>query len=232
MDFQTFFSSFFQQDTTDVFNVADVVFVIVLSFLLSLTIAWVYQLTYKGVSYTQSYVHTLIMMSMIVSIIMLIIGSNIARAFTLVGALSIVRFRNAVKDTRDVGYIFFAMATGMACGTRFYLLAIIATLVIAFILWGMSTLNLFAREVREQILKIRLPGDIRYETLFERVFVKYLTRFELIAVETVQAGTLNELIYGIELKKQSEAQNLINELRQLNDNNKVALITGYHEVDL
>jgi len=171
-------------------------------------------------------------MSMIVSIIMLIIGSNIARAFTLVGALSIVRFRNAVKDTRDVGYIFFAMATGMACGTRFYLLAIIATLVIAFILWGMSTLNLFAREVREQILKIRLPGDIRYETLFERVFVKYLTRFELIAVETVQAGTLNELIYGIELKKQSEAQNLINELRQLNDNNKVALITGYHEVDL
>lgn len=232
MDFQTFFSSLFQQDTTDVFNVADVVFVIILSFLLSLVIARVYQLTYKGVSYTQSYVHTLIMMSMIVSIIMLVIGSNIARAFTLVGALSIVRFRNAVKDTRDVGYIFFAMATGMACGTRFYLLAIIATLVIAFILWGMSVLNLFAREVREQILKIRLPGDVRYETLFERVFGKYLTRFELIAVETVQAGTLNELIYGIELKKQSEAQNLINELRQLNDNNKVTLITGYHEIDL
>jgi uncharacterized membrane protein YhiD involved in acid resistance len=232
MDFQTFFSSLFQQDTTDVFNVADVVFVIILSFLLSLVIARVYQLTYKGVSYTQSYVHTLIMMSMIVSIIMLVIGSNIARAFTLVGALSIVRFRNAVKDTRDVGYIFFAMATGMACGTRFYLLAIIATLVIAFILWGMSILNLFAREVREQILKIRLPGDIHYETLFERVFAKYLTRVELIAVETVQAGTLNELIYGIELKKQSESQNFINELRQLNDNNKVTLITGYHEVDL
>jgi uncharacterized membrane protein YhiD involved in acid resistance len=232
MDLQSFLSSLFQQDTTDVFSVADVVFVIILSFLLSLVIARVYQITYKGVSYTQSYVHTLIMMSMIVSIIMLIIGSNIARAFTLVGALSIVRFRNAIKDTRDIGYIFFAMAIGMACGTRFYLLAVIATLVISFILWGMSTLNLFAREVREQILKIRLPGDMRYETLFERVFVKYLTRFELIAMETVQAGMLNELIYGIELKKQSEAQNFLNELRQLNDNNKVALITGYHEVDL
>lgn len=232
MDFQSFLSSLFQQDNTDVFSVADVVFVIILSFILSLMIARVYQLTYKGVSYTQSYVHTLIMMSMIVSIIMLVIGSNIARAFTLVGALSIVRFRNAVKDTRDIGYIFYAMAIGMACGTRFYLLAIIATLVIAFILWGMSTLNLFAREVREQILKIRLPGDVRYETLFERVFARYLTRSELIAVELVQAGTLNELIYGIELKKQSEAQNFLNELRQLNDNNKVALITGYHEVDL
>lgn len=231
MDFQTFLTSL-QQDATDVFGVADVVLVTVLSFLLSLIIARVYQLTYKGVSYTQSYVHTLIMMAMIVSIVMLVIGSNIARAFSLVGALSIVRFRNAVKDTRDVGYIFFAMAIGMACGTRFYLLAIIATFIISFILWGMSTLNLFAKEVREQILKIRLPGDMRYEALFNNVFNRYLNRFSLIAVETVQAGTLTELIYGVELKRQSDSQAFINELRQLNDNNKVALITGYNEIDL
>lgn len=231
MDFQTFLSSL-QQDATDVFSVADVVLVTVLSFLLSLVIARVYQLTYKGVSYTQSYVHTLIMMTMIVAIIMLIIGSNIARAFTLVGALSIVRFRNAVKDTRDVGYIFFAMAIGMACGTRFFLLAVLATFIISFILWGMFTLNLFAKETREQILKIRLPADMRYETLFERVFNRYLNRFSLIAVETVQAGTLTELVYGVELKKQAEAQTFMTELRQLNDNNKVALITGYNEIDL
>jgi uncharacterized membrane protein YhiD involved in acid resistance len=231
MDFLGFLGSL-QQDATDVFGVADVVLVTLLSFLLALVIARVYQLTYKGVSYTQSYVHTLIMMAMIVAIVMLVIGSNIARAFSLVGALSIVRFRNAVKDTRDVGYIFFAMAVGMACGTRFYLLAVIATLIICFILWGMSTLNMFAREMREQILKIRLPGDVRYERLFDPVFNRYLNRFSLIAMETVQAGTLTELVYGVELKKQSDAQAFMNELRQLNDNNKVALITGYNEVDL
>ncbi len=231
MDFSAFFN-ILQQDATDVFSVADIVFVIVLSFLLSLVIARVYQLTYKGVSYTQSYVHTLIMMTMIVAVIMLIIGSNIARAFSLVGALSVVRFRNAVKDTRDVGYIFFAMGIGMACGTRFYLLAVIATLVISFILWGMATLNLFARQMREQILKIRLPGDMRYDTLFERVFARYLNRYELIAIESVQAGALTELVYGVELKKPTEAQSFMNELRGLNDNNKVSLITGYHEVDL
>jgi hypothetical protein len=231
MDFQSFLGSL-QQDATGVFSVADVVLVIVLSFLLSLVIAKVYQLTYKGVSYTQSYVHTLIMMAMVVAVIMLIIGSNIARAFALVGALSIVRFRNAIKDTRDVGYIFFAMGVGMACGTRFYLLAVLATFVISFIMWGMATLNLFAKDIREQILKIRLPGDMRYETLFNNVFNRYLNRFSLIAVETVQAGTLTELVYGVELKRQSDAQAFMNELRQLNDNNKVALITGYNEVDL
>ena len=230
MDINSLLAAF--QDNTDVFSVSDVVFSTILSFLLTLIIAQVYRTTYRGVSYTQSYVHTLIMMSMIVAVIMLVIGSNIARAFSLVGALSIIRFRNAVKDTRDVGYIFFAMAIGMACGTRFYLLAIVATLIICFILWGMATLNMFAKDVREQILKIRIPGDMRYESLFDNVFSRYLSRFNLIAVETVQAGLLTELVYGIELRNPNQAQAFLQELSRLNDNNKIALISGHHEVDL
>ncbi|GAB4453807.1 MAG: DUF4956 domain-containing protein [Anaerolineae bacterium] len=230
MDFLNFLNAL--QDNTDVFSTSDVVFSTILSFLLSLVIGYVYKITYRGVSYSQSYVHTLIMLAMIVSLIMLVIGSNIARAFSLVGALSIIRFRNAVKDTRDVGYIFFAMAIGMACGTRFYLLAIVGTFIISFIMWGMTTLNMFAKDVREQILKIRIPADMRYETLFEGVFNRYLNRYNLIATETVQAGTQTELVYGIELKKQDQAQDLMAELRKLNNNNKVALITGHHEVDL
>jgi uncharacterized membrane protein YhiD involved in acid resistance len=230
MDFSGFLQSL--QDNTDVFSTSDVVFSIILSFLLSLVIAYVYQITYKGVSYTQSYVHTLIMMSMVVSVIMLVIGSNIARAFSLVGALSIIRFRNAVKDTRDVGYIFFAMAVGMATGTRFYLVAVVATVVISFILWGMSTLNMFAKDVREQILKVRVSADMRQEVLFEQVFDRYLNRYNLIATETVQAGTLTEYVYGVELKRQQDTAEFMRELSKLNNNNKVALITGHHEVDL
>jgi uncharacterized membrane protein YhiD involved in acid resistance len=230
MDITTLLSSF--QDATNVFSAEDVILVTILSFVLSLAIGWIYKTTYKGVAYTQSYVHTLTMMSMVVAVIMLIIGSNIARAFTLVGALSIIRFRNAIKDTRDVGFIFFAMAIGMACGTRFYLLAIFSTIIICLLWWVLSKLNLFTKDIREQILKVRLPGDMRYDTLFESMFSKYLTRFSLIAVETVQAGTLTELVYGIELKRQADAQEFLNELRKLNNNNKVALITGFHEVDL
>lgn len=230
MDFTSLFSQF--EDVTDVFTVGDIVFTIILSFLLSLIVAWTYKTTYKGVSYTQSYVHTLIMMGMVVAIIMLIIGSNIARAFALVGALSIVRFRNAIKDTRDVGFIFYAMGMGMAVGTRFYLLAFISTIMISFIWWGMSILNMFAKDVQEQILKVRIPADMPYEQLFDTAFASYLNRFSLIAVETVQAGTLTELVYGIEFKKKADPQAFMEELRKLNDNNKVALITGHHEVDL
>jgi uncharacterized membrane protein YhiD involved in acid resistance len=230
MDFASFLSAL--QDNTDVFSTSDVIFSTILSFLLAMVIGSVYKNTYRGVSYTQSYVHTLIMLAMIVSLIMLIIGSNIARAFSLVGALSIIRFRNAVKDTRDVGYIFFAMAIGMACGTRFYLLAVVGTFMISFIMWGMTNLNLFAKDVREQILKIRIPADMQPESLFSGIFNQYLNRYNLIAVETVQAGMLTELVYGIELKKQDRSQDFMEELRKLNHNNKVSLISGHHEVDL
>lgn len=220
------------QDSTASFTATDVVLTIVLSFALSLVIAFVYRATHRGTSYSQTFVQTLIMLAMVVGVVMLIIGSNIARAFTLVGALSIVRFRNAVKETRDVGFIFFAMAIGMACGTRFYLLAVVATLVIAFLIWAMVRLNLFAKEVREQILKIRMPADVPYASLFDRVFDKYLARADLIAVETVQAGLLLELVYGVELKHGASGQDLLNDVRRLNDNNKVVLVTGQQEVDL
>ena len=220
------------ENTVATFTAQDLVLTIVLSFVLSAAIAWTYKITHQGTSYSQSFVQTLVIVSMVVGIIMLIVGSNIARAFTLVGALSIIRFRNAVKETRDVGFIFFAMAIGMACGTRFYLLAVISTLIICLLIWVMVRMDMFAKDVKEQVLKIRLPGDIPYESLFDKVFDQYLTRYSLIAVETVQAGMLTELVYGVELKKTGEAGALINELRQLNDNNKVALITGQQEVDL
>lgn len=231
MDITTLLSEF--QGPPLVFNLNDVVLAMLLSFGLALVIAWTYQTTYKGVSYTQSYVHTLIMLSMIVAVIMLIIGSNIARAFTLIGALSIVRFRNAVKDTQDIGFIFLAMAIGMACGTGYYLLALVATVIICAVWWVMAQLNLFAKDAKEQLLKIRLPGDVGGDgQLFSDIFTRYLTRFQLMAVETVQAGMLTELVYGVEFRPKANTQAFITELRRLNDNNKVVLVTGHHEVDL
>ncbi len=219
-------------DATQTFSTQDVLLTIILSFVLTMLIAWTYRATHQGTSYSQTFVQTLIIVAMVVGVVMLIVGSNIARAFTLVGALSIVRFRNAVKETRDVGFIFFAMAIGMACGTRFYLLAIIATVTICLLIWVMVKQNMFAKELTEQILKIRLPADIPYDGFFDDLFAKYLARVDLLALETVQAGTLTELVYGVEFRKEGDAQALITEVCKLNQNNKVVLITGKQDVDL
>jgi len=220
------------QDLTSEFTVMDVVLVLVLSFALSAFIGWVYQFTHRGTSYTQSFVFTLVMNGMIVALVMLIVGSNIARAFSLVGALSIIRFRNAVKETRDVGFIFFTMAIGMAIGTRFYLLGMIAAVVISLVVILMTRLNWFAREMATQILRVQVPTSTPFDSLFDHAFIKYTNVSELISVDSIQNGTMTELIYSVGLKKSALMQDFLAEIKRLNGGNKVTLIAGYNGTDL
>jgi hypothetical protein len=210
----------------------DVASALGLSFALSLVIAWVYRFTHKGVSYSQQYVHTLVLMGTVVSLIMLIIGSNVARAFALVGALSIIRFRNAMKETRDVGFIFLTMAIGMAVGTRFFLLAAFATCFLSAISIILARFDMFGKEVTERILRIRFPANYDYETAFEIPFRAHLDEYRVISVETVKTGDLQELVCSVVLKKSSTGGALLESIRAHNGNNKVSLVVGQQEVDL
>lgn len=220
------------EDLSGTFTITDVVVGLLLSFILLSAIGWLYKRTHRGTSYTQSYVHTLIMMGLVVDIIMLIVGSNIARAFSLVGALSIIRFRNAVKETRDVGFIFFAMAIGMATGTRFYLLAIIATAIIGTLIFIMYEFDWYSRPAISQILKIQLDEEVDFEKLFDSVFVKYTSSADLIGIDSVRSDTGTELVYSVILKKKANKHEFIEAIKKLNGNQKVFLITGYNTTDL
>lgn len=220
------------QDLSGEFSVMDVVLVMVLSFVLSAFIGWIYKITHRGTSYTQSFVFTLVLNGMIVAVVMMIVGSNIARAFSLVGALSIIRFRNAVKETRDVGFIFFTMAIGMAIGTRFYLLGVIAAIVISLVILLMTRFNWYAREMSSQILRIQIPNGAPFDTLFDKAFVKYTSSSELISVDSVHSGMMTDLTYSIGMKKSSQIQEFLTEIRNLNGDNKVTLIAGYNGTDL
>ncbi len=220
------------QDLTGEFSVIDVVMAMVLSFALCAFIGWIYKITHRGTSYTQSFVFTLVINGMVVALVMMIVGSNIARAFSLVGALSIIRFRNAVKETRDVGFIFFTMAIGMAVGTKFYLLAVVAAVIISLIILMMTRFNWYAREISSQILRVQVPNGVLFDTLFDQSFLKYTNSSELISVDTVHSGMLTELTYSIGMKKSSQIQEFLAELKKLNGNNKVTLIAGYNSTDL
>ena len=219
-------------DVTGAFTLLDITLVMFLSFALSLVVAAADRYTHRGVSYSQSFVHTLVIMGTVVSLIMLIIGSNIARAFALVGALSIIRFRSAVKETRDVAFIFLAMAIGMAVGTRFYLLALFAAVVMSAFVVVLYKFNLFAKEVRERILRIQMPVDRDHEKAFEEPFRAHLEEFRIISVETVRAGVLQEVVYSVVLKKKVKPRELLEAIRERNDNQKVTLILGQQEIDV
>jgi uncharacterized membrane protein YhiD involved in acid resistance len=220
------------QDLTGEFSVMDVVLAMVLSFVLSAFIGWIYKITHRGTSYTQSFVFTLVLNGMVVALVMMVVGSNIARAFSLVGALSIVRFRNAVKESRDVGFIFFTMAIGMAVGTKFYLLAVVAAVVISLVILLMTRMNWYKREMASQILRVELPNGLAFDKLFDASFLRYTNSSELISVDSVHSGMLTELTYSIGMKKSSQIQDFLAEIKNLNGNNKVTLIAGYNSTDL
>jgi uncharacterized membrane protein YhiD involved in acid resistance len=219
-------------DLTGAFSVTDVVLVMVLSFVLCSVVGFVYRMTHRGISYSQSYVQTLVMMGMIISLVMLVVGSNIARAFALVGALSIIRFRNAIKETRDVGFIFFAMAIGMAIGTRFYLLAVVATIAISAAMILMERLDWFKLDVRSQILKVQTPAGDDFSRQIDDVLLKYTSQSEIVSMESIRGGALTELTYTVRLKNNARPGEFITALQQVTGGQKVTLLTGYDQTDL
>lgn len=219
-------------DQTSTFTLLDVAAVFALSLVLSLLIGWVYRSTHKGVSYSQTYVHTLVMFSVVVAFVMLIIGSNIARAFTLVGALSIVRFRHAVKEPRDIGFVFTAMAVGMACGTRFYALATFAAVAMVGTVLLLHKMNLFAKVLRERILIVRVPIGTDYEKTFSSVFHDYLEEYNLISMETVGEAEYQEAVYSVVLKPSKEPNKFLDAIREVNGHMKASLVLGQQEIDL
>ncbi|WP_431883713.1 DUF4956 domain-containing protein [Micromonospora gifhornensis] len=219
------------QDLSGTFSVGDIALAMSLSFLLSAMIGWVYRFTHRNVSYSQSYVQTLVILGMLISLIMLVVGSNIARAFALVGALSVVRFRNAIKETRDVGFIFLVMGVGMACGTRFYLLAVVAAVTISLIIVLMYRFNWFASNVQRQVVKVQVPPGSHTDHI-QDVLIRFTSEFELVSMETIRGGALTEIMYTVRLKKGTEPADLINALAERTGGQRVTVLTGYDQTDL
>jgi Domain of unknown function (DUF4956) len=220
------------QDLSGTFSVGDIAIALSLSFLLSAFIAWVYRFTHRNVSYSQSYVQTLVILGMLIALIMLVVGSNIARAFALVGALSVVRFRNAIKETRDVGFIFLVMGVGMAAGTRFYTLAIVAAVAISLIILVMYRFNWFASNVQRQVVKVQVPPDGNYTQHIQDVLIGLTSEFELVSIESIRGGALTELMYTVRLKKGTEPGELISKLGERTGGQRVTVLTGYDQTDL
>ncbi|MBI4819758.1 MAG: DUF4956 domain-containing protein [Deltaproteobacteria bacterium] len=219
------------REATSAFTLTDVAIVLFLSFLLSTTTAAIYRFTHRGTSYSQSFAQTLVLMGMVTALIMLIIGSNIARAFSLVGALSVIRFRNAVKETRDVGYMFLVMALGMACGTRFYMLGIFACTVMSAVMVLMSKLDLFARKVVERLLRVRMAPGQDSEAALAPIFREHASDNRLVAVDALPDGT-QEAVYTVVLKSNVQPEQFIEAIRAVNGNRRIVLVVGQQEVDL
>ena len=217
--------------SVNVVSMGHVLLAVVLSFLLSMLIAYVYRETHCGTSYSQSYVHTLVIMSVCTAVIMVIIGSNIARAFSLVGALSIIRFRSAIKETRDVAFIFIVMAIGMACGTRFYDIAILFAILVSSIVFFLSKFDIGAKPFSECLLKITVSREVDYAEVFQKMFFMYFKSYALLSAESVP-GDNSDLVYSVAVKKRVHPQVVLDAVSELSGVKKATFVTGLQNVNI
>ena len=122
-------------------SVSDALVAIGLAFALSLFIVYVYRATYGGVCYSKNFANCLIMLAMVTAVVILVISSNVVLSLGMVGALSIVRFRTAIKEPTDTAFMFWAIATGIICGAGYVSLSVLMTLLLGLLFVGMHAFS-------------------------------------------------------------------------------------------
>ncbi|HBB71308.1 MAG TPA: DUF4956 domain-containing protein [Ruminococcus sp.] len=192
---------------------------LVMGFLISL----IYMATHRKEGYSQSYVLTMIMLPTIVALILLLINTT-AGALSLAGAFTLVRFRSVAGDPRDIAYVFYAMAAGVACGIGYVGFAIVFFVVLGIVLYALSVIDFGGAKKRHMTLKISIPENLDYQGVFEPVLNKYTEFHKLRRVKTTNFGTLFELIYSVDVNDNIDQKKFIDELRALNGNMTINLV--------
>jgi len=203
---------------------------IIIAFVIGIIMAVVYRSTHKGLSYSQSFNHTIVFVTVIVAIIMMVIGGSLARAFALVGALSIIRFRTVLKDTKDMSYIFGSLALGMAAGTSNYFLAGVGTFSISLLAYFLQYTNFCAVYKSEFILRFRFTqnGD---SSSYLDVINDMCKNSNLLHMEPSADNQTLSLTYDIILKDDASAKDLASRIGNIEDINEVVLIASKNDVD-
>lgn len=184
------------------------------AFSCGMLISLIYRWTYRGASYSPGFVRSMIFMAMITAIVMLAIGNNLARAFGLVGAMSIIRFRTAVKDPQDIVFIFFALATGLAAGVGMYTVALVGTVTIGLIVLVTTKANYGVLNKQSFLLQLTYSsptqnGDADYLPVLN----KYCRRHNLINARSGLGDTLN-LTFYVRLRNDDQVEAFTRELGQ------------------
>jgi hypothetical protein len=187
-----------------------------------LVITVVYMVTHKD-NYQQSFALTLAMLPVIMAMIILFVGSNITRAFSLAGTLSIIRFRSAPGDPQDIGYIFFDIAAGLACGVGMYIYGGIFVAVVSLFMLVIWKTNFGARKEQARLLKIVIPENLDYQGAFDDLFEKYTKSIKMLKVRTTDLGSLYELSYNVKLADGADEKAFIDDLRCRNGNLNIVL---------
>lgn len=206
----------------DTFSIESIIFSILVTTLLGLFIYFVYKKTFTGVLYSQNFNITIVMICIVTAIVMMLIRNNLALSLGMVGSLSIIRFRTAIKDPRDIGFLFWAIAIGLAAGTGQFVVVIIGSIFISLILF------IYNKAVfNEYSFLLILKGTSLEAKEIAAILKEYGVSSKL-RMKTLNS-TFMEATYEINLKTSNE-DSLIRTLRLLSGVEEVHIVSFNGEI--
>ena len=167
---------------------------LLLSYVLAQMVAWLYIWTHKGLSYSRNLTHSIVIIAMVVASVMLVVGDSIARAFGLVGALAIIRFRTVLRDTRDTVFIFLALTIGIAIGAHHYSVAIASTFVIGLVAVQLNFTGFGQRHTDTGVVRVRTSGAVE---AIEGTLASWCRTHQLLSLKEASGG---ESEYSVEVR--------------------------------
>lgn len=213
----------FTSTITESLNLWKTLFILASALALGFVISLGYIQIHKREGYSPAFTVTLIMLPAIISIIILMIGDNIARAFSLAGAFSLIRFRSAPGDPKDIAYVFFTLAVGLACGMGYVGYGAMFTLILSAVMLVLNALQYARPSHVGMTLKITIPENLNHQGLFDDILNTYTESWRLNKVSTSEFGALFNLNYTIQLEKDCAQKEFLDELRCRNGNLAISL---------
>ena len=181
----------------------------------------------KRQKYSSNFAMTVVILPAIVSVVITLIGSDLAKAISLGGVFALVRFRSVPGDSRDIAYVFFAMVVGLAIGMDCYAIAFALTAVVALAFTLLQKMNYAKNKNASEILKITVPEDLNFKDAFTDLFNEYLDKYTISSIRTTNMGTLYQITYDVIPKDGIDEKTFIDALRVKNGN--LNIILGKHE---
>lgn len=198
-----------------IFTPQSVLLSLLLAFVLGQVLAWVYYGTHSGLSYSRSFVQSLILITVVVAMVMAVVGNSLVMAFGLMGALAIIRFRNIIKDTRDIAFIFCALVIGMAAGSQRYAIAIVGTVILCSIAVYLHLISFGSHRPQNAFLRFNLAGSLGNDHPLPAVLKRFCSGFSLISVQDSTHADRSEYAYQLMIRDYSRNEEMLSALGEV-----------------
>ena len=201
--------------TTETISVGNFMIIFVTEVILGIVISLTHKLTTKT---TSNFLITLALLPVLVEIVILLVNGNLGTSLAVAGAFSLIRFRSMPGNSKEIISVFWAMCIGLALGMGYVSLAIVATIIIAVLMFIYNVISNKVSDKEIRTLKVVIPENLNYETVFNDIFEKYLASYEIRKSKTTNMGSTFELSYMIKLKNNVKEKEFVDEIRVRNGN--------------